>query len=192
MLKHKYYLVRHGFAFSNELGIIVSNIQNDSPKYGLTPRGKQQCSLACELFLLQSKNTKTQKVILYSPFVRSKQTAETLNKHIKADYMVQSELLGERFMGDIELKSNQNASLVWAEDSKNSGSNYQNSESCNQVLSRMREVIAECEKSPQQCEFFLVSHADPINILDSWMRGFQPGQHRSIPKIRNGEIRALN
>ena len=194
-LKHKYFVIRHGHSFPNEIGVIVSDLKDGiKAEYGLTLKGQAQVKLAAELFILQNKNPIADAIIIHSPFSRAKETAEILAQAISGKIFAQNENLRERFFGDYELTSDKNYQLIWEKDKLDPDSTFANSESPNVVQTRMLKVIAECEKLDEEYGqmILLVGHADSIHILETAFRNIEVQNHRDIPYIRNAEIRALN
>ncbi|KAM1348450.1 hypothetical protein ACFX13_002730 [Malus domestica] len=79
-LRNKYWVLRHRNNISNERGIIVSSMENDTrPEYQLAPEGVSQAQSAGQSFqnVLQENNITLNNVwICYSPFSRTTHTAQ--------------------------------------------------------------------------------------------------------------------
>ncbi|KAM1348448.1 hypothetical protein ACFX13_002730 [Malus domestica] len=94
-LRNKYWVLRHRNNISNERGIIVSSMENDTrPEYQLAPEGVSQAQSAGQSFqnVLQENNITLNNVwICYSPFSRTTHTAQFVASAM--------ENLHERFFG---------------------------------------------------------------------------------------------
>ncbi|KAM1002237.1 hypothetical protein ACFX2C_002690 [Malus domestica] len=105
-LRNKYWVLRHRNNISNERGIIVSSMENDTrPEYQLAPEGVSQAQSAGQSFqnVLQENNITLNNVrICYSPFSRTTHTAQfvasVLNMPFEGGYLAM-ENLHERFFG---------------------------------------------------------------------------------------------
>jgi glucosyl-3-phosphoglycerate phosphatase len=194
-LKHKYFAVRHGHSVSNEQGILVGSLINGvKSEYGLTEKGMNQVKLSAELYKLQCKNNNYKVVIIYSPFSRTKETASIIADILGCDIIRENANLKERDFGDFELKSASNHPKILEQDKINPDSTFGNSESINTILSKMLNVITNCENlniEPNQ-NIFLITHADSSTILETAFRSVKIENYHDLPSIRNAEIRALN
>jgi broad specificity phosphatase PhoE len=209
-LKNTYYLVRHGESKANVSELVVSSLENGiKAEYGLTDKGQRQAKISAELFMLQSKNFESLKKsikIISSPFSRAFETAEILRKTFDIDsQVIVNNGLRERFYGAGELGPSSVYADVWLTDQKDESSSDQGSESVESVRERMAKVILDMEKelagseSSKGCEggktgsiVFLVSHGDPIYILESFVKGYSFSKSHIKPYVRNAEIRSVN
>ncbi len=148
-LKYTYYIIRHGQSTPNVDKIIISKIKNGIlPQYGLTEIGRKQCLDSAKSFLdklNKSNETIDQFVIAYSPFSRTKETAQEIAKILPHSQTIEIENLRERDFGDMDLTGNENYDKFWEQDKDNDDSTIFGSESANQVLTRAMSVIEELE-----------------------------------------------
>jgi broad specificity phosphatase PhoE len=194
-LKHKYFAVRHGHSVPNEQGLVVGKIENGIKlEYGLTDKGRKQAKLSAQLYKLQSKTPVKDIVIIHSPFSRTTETAQIVAQEFEGKIFGENQDLCERNFGDFELGDEKNYQQIWEQDKINPDSTLNNSESVNQVLTRMLKVIEKYEKLDEEYgqNIFLITHADSTHILDTAFRNLPVSNHRDVPFIRNAEIRALN
>ncbi|KAF7113299.1 hypothetical protein RHSIM_RhsimUnG0142100 [Rhododendron simsii] len=154
-LGNKYWVLRHGKSIPNEMGLIVSSMENGTlEEYSLAPEGVNQAQLAGELFQKVDSN----KGMSYG------------NKEVVED-------LHERFFGpSLELSSHDmvcNAfkelkySVIWALDEKNSFVKPEGGESVSDVVSRLTKALITIESAFQGCTILVVSHGDPLQILQT-------------------------
>ena len=61
------------------------------------------------------------------------------------------------------------------------------------VAARTRALIESLIDDPENeaSEIVLVAHGDVLQIMEAWLKGLDPSQHRSLPHLRNAELRLL-
>ncbi|KAF3434853.1 hypothetical protein FNV43_RR21940 [Rhamnella rubrinervis] len=175
-LRNKYWVLRHGKSIPNERGLIVSSMENGTrPEYELASEGISQAQLAGELFQkeLKEKNIPLENVrICYSPFSRtthtSKVVASVLGIPFEGPQCKVIVDLRERFFGpSFELMSHDKYSDIWDLDAKDPFMRPEGGESVNDVVSRIVRAIATIESQFQGCTILVVSHGDPLQILQT-------------------------
>ncbi|KAL1190186.1 Metal-independent phosphoserine phosphatase [Cardamine amara subsp. amara] len=173
---NRYWVLRHGKSIPNERGLIVSSMENGVlPDFQLAPDGVAQAQLAGEFFLKQLKESNIQldKVrICYSPFSRTTHTArlvaEVLNLPFHAPHSKIIHDLRERYFGPtFELKSHDKYPEIWALDEKNPFLGPPGGESADDVVSRLTSAMESIEAEYQGCAILLVSHGDPLQMLQN-------------------------
>jgi probable phosphoglycerate mutase len=145
--------------------------------------------------------------IFSSPFIRAVETADILlnqllltldnnnNNIIIHPEVIIHDDLRERNFGIFELKSDHESySKVWKMDeSKASLNEYKEIkvESCEEVRSRMCNVINEIEQQQQQSKLLavLVSHGDSLQILQTAFENVDVNLHRSLNHLKVSEWR---
>ncbi|KAK1559162.1 hypothetical protein Q3G72_011323 [Acer saccharum] len=175
-LHNRYWILRHGKSIPNEKGLIVSSLENGTrPEYQLAPDGVNQAQLAGELFLkeLNQNNIAIENVrIYYSPFSRTTHTAKVvasvLNLPFDGPQCKVMEDLRERYFGPtFELMSHEKYPEIWALDEKDPFIPPEGGESVNDVASRLAVAMATMESEFQGCSILVVSHGDPLQILQT-------------------------
>ncbi|XP_062018784.1 uncharacterized protein LOC133735390 [Rosa rugosa] len=181
--RNRYWVLRHGKSIPNEKGLIVSSMENGTrPEYQLAPEGVDQAKLAGELFrkVLEENSMPIENVrICYSPFSRTRQTAEVvasvLNIQFEDAQCKVMENLRERFFGpSYELMSHDKYHEVWAIDEKDPLMKPEGGESVDDVASRLVEAIANIESQFQGCTILVVSHGDTLQILQTILNAAKP------------------
>jgi glucosyl-3-phosphoglycerate phosphatase len=195
-MNNKFYTMRHGFSIPNNLDIIVSNIDSGINKNnGLTIEGKNQVLNSINLFKSQSKLDNKNLIILSSPFSRAIETAEIIAFELGVsllDIKIEQNLK-ERFYGNFDLKSSLYYQKTWSNDTKYGRlSTMENVESVEVVGQRMLKVINDLDNKFKNKSIILVSHGDPICILESYFWNYNITIEGKKPTIRNAEIRSLN
>ncbi|CAL1372957.1 unnamed protein product [Linum trigynum] len=175
-LRNRYWVLRHGKSIPNEKGIIVSSMENGiRPEYQLAEEGVIQAQLAGELFLeeLKENGIPLDSVrICYSPFARTSHTARVAASALSIPFEGPQckviEDLRERYFGpSFELKSHDKYAEIWALDEKDPFAQPEGGESVNDVATRLSTVISKLELEFERCAILVVSHGDPLQILQT-------------------------
>lgn len=175
-LGNSYWILRHGKSIPNEKGLIVSSLENGClPEFGLGCDGLSQAQLAAELFskeLQEGKFLLENVRICYSPFTRTFQTAkavaDVLNIPFESSQCKVMLELRERYFGPtFELMSHDKYAEIWALDEKDPFMPPEGGESVANVASRLSTALANIEETFQGCVILIVSHGDPLQILQT-------------------------
>ncbi|XP_058213839.1 uncharacterized protein LOC131325541 isoform X1 [Rhododendron vialii] len=175
-LGNRYWVLRHGKSIPNEMGLIVSSMENGTlEEYSLAPEGVNQAQLAGELFqkeLMEKKILIENVRICYSPFSRTSHTAKVVASVLDIPFDGPQckvvEDLRERFFGpSLELSSHDMYSVIWALDEKYPFVKPEGGESVSDVVSRLTKALITIESAFQGCTILVVSHGDPLQILQT-------------------------
>ncbi|PKA46210.1 putative phosphoglycerate mutase [Apostasia shenzhenica] len=175
-LRNSYWILRHGKSIPNDKGLIVSSLENGIlDEFGLAPDGRQQAQLAGELLdkELKRRNILVENVqICYSPFSRTTHTAkivaDVLGIPFEGPQCKAMTELRERFFGPLfELLSHDKYAEIWALDEKDPFMLREGGESVADVASRLSVALAKLEAEFQGCNILVVSHGDPLQILQA-------------------------
>jgi glucosyl-3-phosphoglycerate phosphatase len=193
LLLNSYYCLRHGHSLPMSKGLIVSSLENGIKiENGLTDLGIEQASMAGKLAKLQFKPHEI--ILVCSPFSRAIQTAKSFASELGIDHekVIIDHRARERDFGTKEYQLKTNYQLFWEADILDPDSTIFGSESINQVQSRLLNLIWSLEALHQSKHIIIVSHGDPIMILETKFKGMDVKLHHSaLPYIRNAELRAL-
>ncbi|KAL5856245.1 hypothetical protein ACOSQ4_006047 [Xanthoceras sorbifolium] len=177
-MRNRYWILRHGKSIPNEKGLVVSSLENGTrPEFQLASDGVNQAQLAGEFFLkeLNQNNIPIENVrICYSPFSRTTHTAKivasVLNLPFDGPQCKVMEDLRERYFGPtFELMSHDKYPEIWALDEKDPFMGPEGGESVNDVASRLAVAMATMESEFQGRSILVVSHGDPLQILQTIM-----------------------
>jgi broad specificity phosphatase PhoE len=187
-LVNRFSVMRHGQSKANAVGIIVSCIENDRRgDYGLSAPGREQALAAARGCGLPGDT-----IICSSDFSRARQTAEIVRVRLDAAEVAIAEALRERCFGEWEGSATGNYARVWAADETDPGDADGNVESVAAVLDRTTGLIVELERRYSGRDILLVSHGDPLQILQAGFLRIDPSKHRSLPALETAEIRPLH
>lgn len=184
-----YFLIRHGQSENNLTDTIDCKLGKN---YHLTAEGKQQV-------ISSATNLKTSNIdlIISSPFVRTKETAELAAETIglSQGQIIFDARLGEYNVGDADGGN-------WREYDKHFASKHEklfksqtNGESCLEVKKRMGEVLYELNEKYQGKNILIVSHSLPLFFMTVAAAG---NNSREIEKMshwgssfKNAEVKSL-
>ncbi|ERM96152.1 hypothetical protein AMTRI_Chr09g14410 [Amborella trichopoda] len=196
-LKNQYWVLRHGRSIPNERGIIISNrVYGILPQYGLSSKGVQQAASAGESFLreLKAKNIPLENVrICYSPFSRTIHTAQVVARVMNLpfdgpQFKVIEDLRERKFGPTFELQSHDKYPEIWDLDEKDPFLPPEGGESVANVASRLANALATIEAEFDGCVVLVVSHGDPLQILQTVIHTAmqETNGSKDIPSIING------
>jgi len=181
-----YYGIRHAESKANVGGYIASNIKTQT-HVGLTELGQKQVLLASKQYFHFFKSSP---LIISSDFCRTRETAQVLMRNLPdvgIEYIENIELR-ERFFGEYDGLSANFYEPVW-----NEGIDYSEKgiESVNSVLDRTTSLILDLEHQYVNRSIFLVSHGDPLLILEAGIKQMEVSRFRELKYFDNAEIREL-
>ncbi len=187
-----YYGLRHGTSEANERGIVVSHPQAGTTSCGLTAAGADECRrrlapASLSPLVLSRRST----VVLSSDFTRARQTAAILCELHGLEPFRTVTGLRERYFGTLENGDVAGYDQVWSRDATDPHHGWADTESTEAVAQRMRAVIEACERDHSGATIILVSHGDPLQILETVLLGLPSHHHRRRPHLANAELRRL-
>jgi broad specificity phosphatase PhoE len=186
-LANRFSVMRHGQSTANVAGLIVSRIENGRRgEYGLSELGRKQ-ALAAALDCGLPGDT----VLCTSDFSRARQTAHIVAAQLGAAEAVTAPALRERCFGDWEGSSTDRYERVWAADEADPDHADDNVEPVAAVLERTSALVMELDRRYSGRDILLVSHGDPLQILQTAFLRIDPSRHRSLPALATAEIRPL-
>ena len=186
-LRNRYFIMRHGESLANVHKIIVSELQKGIAGFELTEKGKNQVLDSIKKNTVLDKHT----IIYSSPFKRARQTAELANEFLGTQPIHITRKLRERFFGKWDLAPVSEYLKAWEHDCMNPGFEKDGVESVKSLLERTTSLIAELEKKYSSKKILIVSHGDPLQVLQTGFLNKNPSNHRRIEYLKCAEIREL-
>jgi broad specificity phosphatase PhoE len=191
--RNTYFALRHGKSLANAEGIIVSLPENGVEGYGLSPEGAVDARAKLRPERVRAAGFGARPVVVFtSDFKRARETAAIfceLNGLPPATVDVR---LRERVFGALEKKvAKDNYDTIWACDRAEEVHGRHGCESTRAVRDRMLSVVEECEARFEGRDVVLVSHGDPLQILETAFAGLRSNQHRDVPHLDTAELRRL-
>jgi len=185
-----YFGLRHGRSEANEKGIIIGHPDNGIPYYGLTELGKKQVKQS--ILRAKQKGILHERIIMFSsPFKRTKETAEIAQEILGIKEIRYRSELQERSFGNLE-QTMYDYTNIWFEDAKNPYHTLHDVESIAALQKRMLTLIDGLEKTYKNKIILLVSHGDPLHVLQAGLTGVKLTEYRTISMPENAEIRKLH
>src|SRR3989339_1523181 len=188
--RNNFFVIRHGEADSNVLGIISSDPKNP---HHLTERGKAQVKEAAEKL-----KTKKIDLIFVSPFVRTQETAKIIAGilNLAPEKIIIDDRLHEVYTGELDGKSDAEyqrffeSRLAKFDKKPVGGENY------TEVKNRMTEFIYDIDAKNKGKNILIVSHNTPVWLMFAGVLGLAPNQaidlrHEANDFIKNSEIKEL-
>jgi glucosyl-3-phosphoglycerate phosphatase len=194
-LQRTYFVLRHGVSTANERGLVVSRPEHGIADYGLSERGVEQCRLEFASIAARIRSGELQALsgarVVSSDFRRARETAELFCEFLGFPAPELDARLRERSFGDLELQSHDRYAEIWSVDAINPDAHTLHSESANEVRARILSLCADLEANEGDSAVVLVSHGDTLQILQTVFAALPSGEHRSLPHLKNAELRKL-
>lgn len=187
-LKNRYFLMRHGESKANRAEVIISLPDTGKrEEFGLTTHGL----LSAKLAGLAIREAGIKPLIFSSDFSRARQTAEAVREVLGHRRIRLTPGLRERFFGELEGSHTVNYHDVWAADAEDLGDSQYGVEPVRGVLVRTTLLVRNIERRYENQDILLVSHGDPLQILQAGFEGIDPAEHRSVPYLHPAEWREV-
>jgi broad specificity phosphatase PhoE len=186
-MNNRYFLMRHGESQANLADLIISAPENGCNDYGLSQQGREQAKRSASNLELGSEV-----LIVASDFLRTKETAAIARETLGCGPIQSDIRLRERYFGRFEKQSSACYNPVWALDSADANHTYGEVESLKSLAQRLANLIQELESQHADATILLVSHGDPLRVLQTWAAGLDLTEHNSIAHFSPAEIRALD
>ncbi len=156
--KNSFYIVRHGKAKNNELGIESCKLETQK-EFGLTSEGKKMISEEAQRYMDFD-------IIFSSPFRRTQETALIFADTSNCDVILDDRLV-DMDLGDLDLKSYKISSSFTKQHPSNDFI-YPNGESFSQALSRLVSFMTDINSIYEKKKILIVSHGFPCETLIDW------------------------
>lgn len=167
-LKNVYLLMRHGESESNIQGVSSSNVATDI--YPLTEKGKQQARESAEAMKAAGN---IPDVIFYSPMKRTTETARAVQEvlGLPEDRIVMEERILEYQVGKYDGRPNAEHLEEFSSREEQFTKALPGGESFNDIRRRVIGFLRECEEKYQGKTLMFVSHAAPIWLIETGVKG---------------------
>ena len=198
-LSNFYFGLRHGESFGNVLSVISSDPVQGTLIHGLTQKGREQARSAAKQLIEAIGGPENMKdlLIFSSNFTRARETAVEVVDALTeiTDFgwnrsIIVEPALRERWFGELDNTDITNYNKVWPADLKDASCTNFNVESVDQVCERLRVMILKLEATFSDKKIVLVSHADTLQILQTYLACADPRTFSQY-RFKNGEVRAL-
>lgn len=178
--------LRHGESRANREGVIVSRPGTEAFFWAkLTELGREQAAAGARANPLAADA-----LVITSDFARARETAEIAAEIWGTGAPRVDTRLRERDFGSLEGGSSALYDGVWAADTHGSPL-PPGVETPAEVALRTRSLVEELLRAHAPSDIVLVAHGDVLQIAEAWLRGMTPTAHRTLPHLRNAELRLL-
>ena len=182
---NKYFVLRHGEAASNHQKIL--SCWPEKKKIELTAEGKKQVEEVAKT--LKKKNIQ---LIFASDLGRTRETAEIVSKEIKTSVKF-DERLREYDFGKFNGEPIGKFFEFIGEEINKFSKIPEGGENLSEVRKRMMNFILELERKEQNKNILIISHGDPLWVLEGSAQGFNEERTVEIKRnyIKVGELREI-
>ena len=189
-LKNQYFLLRHGETVWGKTGL--SYPWPDSEKVRLNKIGKEQIRRAAKILKKERID-----LIFSSDFFRAKQTAEIVAKALRHK-IVFDKRLRDTYIGHYHVKPKGvfNQDFPLSKLLSRFKKRPKGGENWNEVKKRVKEFLLSAEKQYQGKRILIVSHGDPLWLLEGLTRDLSDKELVDIilgkKYIKMGELKKVN
>ena len=143
--------------------------------------------------MLRSEHCLPEKlVVVSSDFKRAGETAEILHAQLQVKAPLRLEAaLQARGLGRFHMTETDNHRRVWKVDPVDSKHTDFRKESVVHIIMRMSRLIRNLDEEFNNKIIVLVSHGGALRILSTLFFGLNPTEYKTVPKLKNCEIREL-
>jgi len=187
---NNFYVVRHGEAENNVLGIISSN---PKVKHNLTEKGRNQVKEAA----LKLKAKKVD-YIYVSPFPRTQQSAKIIADilNIDSSKVITDDRIHEVYTGELDGKSDAEYQRFFESRMEKFDKTPKGGENYTEIKNRMTDFLYEINSKHNSKNILIVTHNTPSWLLFSGAFGLTPKQaiemrHEAHDFIKNSEVKEL-
>jgi len=181
-----YHILRHGEATQN-IELVLSGKVDD--QHHLTEAGKTQVYEAAR----KLKNAGGIDLVVASPFIRTMETAQIIAKELGVPVEIDDDL-GEIKVGDFSGKKEEEYHKVFPSALERFKKAPENGETLTDLTRRMHNAIFKLEKRFKDKKILIVSHGDPLWILEASLKGLTKEGIAEFSKenyIKTGELREI-
>lgn len=158
---NNYFVMRHGWAETNERSIVSSEID---ASYHLTEKGKKQVEKT-----IQELKSKSIDLIIHSPILRTTETAHLVAESldIPSELVIPEKRLLEHNMGSFNGKSVEAYDRFFSVYGERFVKATPNGENLTEIRKRVGEVLFEVERKYQDKNILFITHETPAWIMQS-------------------------
>lgn len=191
-LKNHYWALRHGTSEANQLGIIACSPFGIGQKFGLIEDGRQIVRRTLEQALVKYPQLKN--CIFYvSPLKRTVETSDEASLILQPKEIHIVSELRERDFSKYDGQSAKFYPEFWKVDQQDPHEHPYDGESAWEVRNRVVSLIHQIETQHRNQQILLISHGDPLQIVEAAFKNINPSLHReAIQHLNPGELRKLN
>ena len=165
--KNEYFILRHGFSKRNHRGILSGVEEKENNDFGLMPQGIKEVKNSAQ----KLKKLGGVDFIISSPLTRTKQTAQIVAEHLGGVDIEYNSNIIEIKAGIFDGKNVQDYLDYFSDTKERFTKKVPGGETLSEMHKRMTKFVDNLEKKYDGKRILIVSHGDPIWILESAMLG---------------------
>ncbi len=188
--KNNFFVIRHGEADNNILGIISSDPKRP---HCLTEKGRIQAKETAEK--LKSKKID---LIYVSPFVRTQETAKIVAEilGLKPNQVITEDRLHEIYTGQLDGVSEIEYQRYFSNNLEKFTKNFPGGENYTQVKNRMMNFLYDVNTKQIGKNILIIGHRTPIRLMLAGIMGMNSAQYVEFSEtpqsvIKNSEVKEL-
>lgn len=164
---NKYFLLRHGQTIYQKQNIEKIYPADSNDKLEITEEGKEKIKEQAEI--LKNKNID---IIFCSPFLRTRQTAEVVNKVLQKEIIFDERLVDMK-MGEFAEKD----TFVYDDFFINKKLGFlerpEGGENWKDILERIESFFSDVEQKYQNKNILIISHGEPLWLMAGYLKGLK-------------------
>lgn len=163
---NKYFFLRHGLSYRNTKTVLAGKYPEMGPKYSLTEKGIRDVRRVAK----ELKKNGGVDIIVASPITRTRETAEIVAKELGIKVVYDKRLL-ELDVGIFEGKLEKEYHATFGSPEERFTNAPVGGENLIQVRVRMLKAVHELDDKHKNKKILVVSHGDPLWLLESALLG---------------------
>ena len=196
IFKNRYLAMRHGHSEAEARGLILTNEDHCVCQHGLTDEGRSEVRTTVGYAIGTGFLTRDT-IIASCDFLRCVETTEILNGQILGSNLLPTggyltDRLRDRFYGTRDGSPGSYRSAVWEQDAMKPPVVTDGTEPIDKVLRRITRIAWELETRYTRKTIVLVSHDEPLRILQCAFQQRDPYEHMHIEPFASAEIREIS
>lgn len=189
--QNNFFVIRHGEADNNVLGIISSNPKTP---HHLTEKGIKQVKEAAE----KLKNKKID-LIYVSPFIRTQETAKIIADILKIEpkNIITDDRIHEVYAGTLDGRSDADYQRFFESRMEKFEKTPPGGENYRQIKNRMMEFVYDIDAKNKGKNILIISHNTPVWLMFAGVAGLTSKQaidlrHEAHDFIKNSEVKEMS
>lgn len=187
--KNNFWILRHGETAYNLKNLIAFKKGKDDDAL-MTERGKKEIEAAVKKLIRELGKEKLH-FIYTSPFKRTTDTAKIIAKFTGAKIIIDKRL-GELDCGVFNGRPVKEHRAFFGSELERFNKAPERGETLNDVKRRILEAVSEINSNYKDKNILIISHGDPLWVLEGAVKNLDNGDILKIPYIKTGELRKLD
>ncbi|MBI1839220.1 MAG: class I tRNA ligase family protein, partial [Candidatus Colwellbacteria bacterium] len=184
--KNKFFILRHGEATHNVSDVIASGPEKNNHMSVLTEKGRKQIEAVAKKIKKKGAD-----IIFSSPYKRALQTSKLISDLTKTKVIVDKRLR-EIDCGTFNWRKVSEHKKFFKEPIEEFTKNPPAGENLNEVKTRVAEFIKDINSQYRNKNIMIVSHGDPLWMLEAVSRSLKNEEALALSYIETGELKEIS